>query len=271
MWLKKEDFVVYAPEGVGTVQKWHCKEGKGNDRLFITRMDDGHTILAYCHHCGAAGKHNAFHSMTKADMERFKKVPKSSSGMYTLPTDLVSRMSEWPVHASQWLASAYIGQKEANQYRITYSPDLGRVVIPVFTAGRLSMFQTRRVLSSDKGPKYLTYKNFDGLPFRVFGGTDKSRLIIVEDALSCIRCGEWYPSIALMGTHLTDVMLAMLVKTDIPKFIIYLDDDNLEVREQQLRVKRRLETFGQVVVVHADGIDPKCRTRSNLRDILESA
>jgi len=61
--LSKDEFVQYAPEEPGTVHVHHCKEGSNNDRLYVTRKEDG-TILAYCHHCGASGYHNVLGSRT---------------------------------------------------------------------------------------------------------------------------------------------------------------------------------------------------------------
>ena len=57
-WLKKNDFVPYSPTHAGTNQVHHCKTGVDNDRLFVTRLEDGLTVVAFCHHCGAKGYHN---------------------------------------------------------------------------------------------------------------------------------------------------------------------------------------------------------------------
>lgn len=57
----------FAPTSVGVeVHIHHCKTGRGNDRLYIKRDYDG-TVVGYCHHCGARGRHSpgtkgVFHS-----------------------------------------------------------------------------------------------------------------------------------------------------------------------------------------------------------------
>lgn len=54
--LKHDEFVPFAPTEPGTVNVFHCKAGRNNDRLYITRCyDDPYRIVAYCHHCGCSG------------------------------------------------------------------------------------------------------------------------------------------------------------------------------------------------------------------------
>jgi hypothetical protein len=36
-----------------TIHVHHCKQGRNNDRFYITRKQDGYVY--YCHHCGASG------------------------------------------------------------------------------------------------------------------------------------------------------------------------------------------------------------------------
>jgi hypothetical protein len=72
-----------------------------------------------------------------------------------------------------------------------------------------------------------------------------------------------------MGTHLSDVMLAYLIKRGFDEFNVFLDDDNTEVRIRQQDLYRRLRVFGKVKVLHTQGIDPKEMPDSDLQTMLD--
>ncbi len=267
-WLDKKDYVPLAPDHVGTIQVHHCKSGSGNNRLFITRCEDGFTILAFCHHCGKRGKEDTKASATIEDMTF---IPATrTGGVFELPKDLIKTLGDWPVQADMWIKKAKVTSQEAVNHKITYSPSFRRVIIPSYTFKKLSSYQSRRVFSGE-GPKYATYKNFDGLPFRAFSGASggKKKMVICEDALSTIRCGRFYPSIALLGTHLSDVVLAYFVEIGVQDFLIFMDDDNIDVKMRQQVLHKRLQTFGQVKVHHSEGVDPKEHNDDALKRILD--
>ena len=281
IYMAVDEYVPYAPAHVGTVSKHHCKSGVGNDRLYITRCEDGYTILAYCHHCGKKGKHNQKDGMTIEQMKAFKPVEKSRSGKYTMPSaTLLQCNSKTPVVAQQWVRKARVTLEEADAHGMRWSKEHDRVIIPVTTFGQLSMIQSRRIMDEDSGPKYCNYKNFDGLPFRSFHPSlsthkfvlnSKASVVIVEDALSCIRVGRQLPCIALMGTHLSDIMLSYLIAKRFKNFLVFLDDDNPEVKWRQQDLHKRLSMFGKVAVVHTDGTDPKELDEDDLELVLANA
>lgn len=277
-YLKGDEYIPFAPAWVGTINKHHCKQGRENDKLFITRCEDGHTILAYCHHCGMKGKHDERGDMTVAQMENFKAVTRKANGKYTLPKNSSAIIhSNTPPQASMWVNTAGVMFCEAEAHGIRWSPFYQRVFIPVMTFGQLSMLQTRRVFNDDGGPKYCNYKNFDGLPFRSYNparpptALTPKAVVIVEDALSCIRVGRHFPCIALMGTHLTDVMLAYLLSKEFTQFIVFLDDDNYEVKCRQQDLHNRLCMFNPTTVLHNGGVDPKEMDDAALEDVLKAA
>lgn len=281
-YLDKCEFVPFAPAHVGTVNKHHCKHGKDNDKLFITRCDDGYTILAYCHHCDYRGKFDERDTLTVEQIQSFTPVPKDND-KYVMPTNTQMIGTAGTVMAEDWIIKAGVSVEEAWNHGIVWSPWLKRVVIPVYTFGQLSVMQTRRIMFDDKGPKYCNYKNFEGLPFRSFTRDVtkinlilkqvkkvplRKRVVLVEDALSCIRVGRHLPCVALMGTHLSDVVLAYLIKRGFTEFNVFLDDDNPEVKMKQQDLYRRLRLFGDVHVIHSGGVDPKEMKEHGLRKCL---
>jgi hypothetical protein len=56
---------------------------------------------------------------------------------------------------------------------------------------------------------------------------------------------------------MSDNELGYIVKAGYNDFIVFLDDDNAQVKKQQVVLKNRLESFGNVCIIHSGGIDPK--------------
>lgn len=272
--LAQDEYVPFAPAHVGTINKHHCKSGRDNDKLFITRCEDGYTILAYCHHCGYAGKHDQKETLTVDQMKSFKPLTSGTGDLYTMPSSIRRIQDCDSAEAKLWINKAGLTSAEAHDHGIVWAAYYNRVVIPVYTFGQLSMMQTRKIMRDDTGPKYCNYKNFEGLPFRSYNRSSsmvplRNRVVLVEDALSCIKVGKHLPCIALMGTHLSDVVLAYLIKRGFDEFNVFLDDDNTEVRIRQQDLYRRLRVFGKVKVLHTQGIDPKEMPHYDLQTMLD--
>jgi len=51
------------------------------------------------------------------------------------------------------------------------------------------------------------------------------------------------------------------------EYVIFLDDDNADVRRQELILKNRLDVFGKARIIHTDK-DPKEYTDQELKEIL---
>ena len=81
-WLNPSDYVDMAPESPGTVNIFHCKQGPGNDRLYITRKEDGN-IVAYCHHCGSRGAHRVAGQRAFSRREQNKLLEESRNNLET--------------------------------------------------------------------------------------------------------------------------------------------------------------------------------------------
>lgn len=272
IYLKTEEFVPYAPESPGTVNIYHCKEGPGNDRLYITRSEDGNAILAYCHHCGKRGVYNV--SALEAYKSRKKRedadyvVSHKGTRRLTLPKDYTGDIREFSAAAQLWLYKAGLTDEEIKHYALGYSPSLDRVILPVYKGGDLAMFQSRRVSKLDEGHKYKTYKLYDA-PFIVDNRDYCHHLVIVEDILSAIRVGRTCSAHAMLGTGMKDKRINELRKL-YKSVIIWMDDDNKEVKKAQLVLKNKLEMyFDPVWLVTGVGSDPKLLTDKEIKIVLD--
>lgn len=271
-YLHKDEYLPYAPDGVGEqvrVNHEGCPAGEDTKRrLYIRRAEDGITILAFCHHCRKRGSYNTFAtSNIKAAKSRY--LPKSSvkSEYVHYPASSCREPREWPSAARAWLYRYGITNKEIDSYGIFYNPDNLRVGIPVFGSGGVGAIQYRRIFPQwDSGPKYTTISSATVPLYRSRSWTSGSSVVLCEDAISTIKCGRHLPAAALIGTYLRDEHIYELVDR-FDTFIIFLDDDNSDVRKQELLLKNRLDVFGSARIIHTEK-DPKEYSDDELQEIL---
>jgi hypothetical protein len=263
------------PMDVGDdVYEFHCKEGHGNDRLSIKRTERG--WIYHCFHCGDAGGVLMDKSTTGSTAPRNED---STTGVrsnhnsnrprtWTLPADATATWSDFSVHARSWLRQ-YITVDEVRDNGILYSDRLSRVLFPVRSTTNLIGYQTSRLLSTDNKPKYLTYVNDRENFYLVLSCSSgvSTSVVVVEDFLSAVVCSRYCDSAALMGTSMKDTLLARLAGR-YDKYLIFLDDDNDQVRAAQRKIQRRLQCFGNAVILSGTGKDPKDCDDVTLRGLL---
>jgi len=274
----KESILDYLPAyemSVGEqVKVHHCTTGKDNDRLYIKRTEDGY--LFYCHHCSFSGgvrQPNSSCSKAKERLSKRKKDKDDGSGQAInitrkpkLPFDSVGRIAEWPSRAKVWVYRASLTDKEIATYGFVYSPYYDRVFYPVYNNNVISCTIGRR-LKDDNTPKYLIYKEdtFNNLWYS--NPTSSSKVCIVEDVLSAIRCSRYTAGAALLGTNFTYSAIKYLTDRH-NEFIIYLDDDKPQVKMKQLQLQRMLSLFGDVKLITKIGKDPKELSDEQLEKLL---
>jgi len=235
--------------------------------MLVERKDDN-SISMHCFRCGSSGWFGNGASISSLKARASGASAVSTSGCkFQMPTDATTDQTQWPPQARVFIRQAGLTDKEVEKYEITYSEHLGRVVIPVGVSrsgGNVSVdsFQTRNVLPGDSGPKYLSYTNW---PTSFYINQGKDTLCITEDVLSAIRVGRFLPALALLGVKLQPHHIKLIKHEGYKKFLIFLDDDNYQVKVAQLRIKHQLEVFGQADIIHTGGIDPKEMTDADLK------
>jgi hypothetical protein len=91
-------------------------------------------------------------------------------------------------------------------------------------------------------------------------------VVLVEDFLSAAKCRRVVSSAALFGTSVRDGLLARLVGNH-DKFLIFLDNDNAQVKSAARKIKKRLQIFGECAIIEAYK-DPKDHTTEELERLL---
>jgi len=266
-YLAKEEYLPFAPDEYGKqihINHLDCEAGTDTKkRLYIRRLDDG-SVLAYCHHCCKSGR---FSETTFRSLGSLKKTTgHSSSGGTTihLPLDNETNIGEWPSKARAWVYRYGITDEEIKQYGIGYSPRARRVILPAWEDGELLGYQARKIFQEDPLPKYITYHNKKNYVWKDLTSTNNI-LVICEDVLSAIKLHRFYASMALLSTYLHKSNYHFVFGYE--KVLIYLDNNNPEVKLKALSLKKELEMYLPLVKIISIERDPKELSNSELENI----
>ena len=254
-WLKYTEFMDQAPDEPGSIrinhEDDHCSGSSKS--LKIERKEDG-TISAYCFRCGKRG----FHTTDFSRVQAARKVSGFHVGRDATarrgndkPRDATQATSTWPLPAISWLKQWGLTRDETTQNRIAYSPHFNRITFDISWDGEYNGYVARRVDPAGNGPKWLQFASTPYYQRCSEEGSDV--LVLVEDVISAIRVARVADVIALLTTTLNDDTLAKIANYD--RYVVWLDDDNRQVKMNQLKLARRLSAFAPTKVIH--DTDPK--------------
>lgn len=291
--LPYSEWLDHVPDVVGEqVNIHHCKMGRGNDKLYIKRIDNG--AVAYCHHCGQRGYAGLRALGTGAYAGRRSLSTPTGSGEYASPADISggdrssqggtgpnpektpirypsdarNQVKLWTNNdAKVWILKYGIRMDDINAAGICWSDKFSSILFPRYLDGNLVAFQTRR-FPNEGGPKYLTYGDSNSLYDALRGPVGVDTLVLVEDYLSGLKVSQIAPAFVLNGTGLKDTQLAHLLK-DYSKFVIMLDNDNWQVKSSQLKLLKRISTYATKANIVEVDKDPKEYEFSELKTLLQ--
>lgn len=261
-YLKRDEYAPFAPEE-GQIHINHADCEAGSDtkrRLYIRRLDDGH-ILAHCHHCGKSGSHNENKFRSLATIKKAADSRGSTARTVHLPSDFESDPQRWDAKGRAWVYQYGITDEEIRKYGIGYSAENGRVVLASWEDGKLLGYQMRKVFPTDPLPKYVTHHNKKNFVWKDLTCTN-SVLVLCEDVLSAIKLHRYYGSIALLGTHIHKDTYKYLL--DFKRVIIYLDNNNAEVKLKRAKIQRSLAVLVPDTTICMLERDPKTLTNKEL-------
>lgn len=284
--IPKTEWAHLVPDTVGEqVNTFHCKEGAGNDKFYIKRIPNG--AVAFCHHCRKHGYASLYFlangekaagtrqlgrftgsSSRSGESEYFPnretdsvEVTETGTGStatrvlpdrrLTLPPDSEALVSRWDsTDAKIWILK-HIGAKESQDNGIVYSKKLSSIVFPRYLDGTLVSYQSRRFPKGE--PKYLTVGK--SISDSINNSSIFDRIVLVEDMVSAIKLSYIVPAFPLSGVGISDEQLAHLLQ-HYKKFAVMLDNDNWQVRMAQIKLLRKLSSFGSATIIHVEK-DPK--------------
>ena len=206
---------------------------------------------AYCHRC----KESFFEgrsSLLRAEEiqqvnQNLRKRMHCGSGLtVTLPQDFQTEYVEHSMIASLWMtwvARGGISAALRTAYNLGYSPSLKKAILPIYKTNQLVGVVYRDLVGI--GPKYIiqhispataTYTCVPTSIPHLLSNDGSSNMIdcqydciIVEDALSAIRVGQFLPTGSLLGTSSGSGKLESILrlsKKAQPRVGLWLDPDN---------------------------------------------
>lgn len=284
-----EDIVDNIPQKRGeTVHVHHCKMGRNNDRLYITRCEDGYTILAHCFHCGQSRRFSSLKQAGKLavaerrgttpetgatvespdDDERRSNRPRSKANLYRAFDEATFEIEDMPEHCLGWFRSAGIYDEEIEYFKLGYHRHSDRAVLPLFDEyGDLEVYQLRR-LKDDGSPKYLTVKP-KGRSHQCCIGTWRTGdnwVVIVEDVLSAIKVDRVFPAFPMLGTSLDAGQIDYITR-QATEVSVWTDFDNPMVRKSTFKLVKQLGLFVPTYLVTTEK-DPKYYTTEEIVDYV---
>jgi hypothetical protein len=241
-----------------------CSEGK--DRaLIVTKTKTG--WIWYCHRCGKGGFHSVDGLSPRQTLNWLKSLkakPVQCQCQIELPKDF---STEIPSDGLAWLLKAGLEESDIDEYKIGYSRQLHRIIMPLYIDGKLVYWQGRSLTDpTPQNPKYMNIyeQKREGVYFRIQDGT--SDVALVEDILSCIRVSKVMDAIALLYAYIPDKLVFELVKQ---YETVWFWLDHNKQRHMLERIKR-YRSFGLPVKMVDSKQDPKYYSEEEIERMLEN-
>lgn len=250
------------PTGQKTRSKCPANCGDGNTLII------NHNIKGFSCHCFRCDFNDFVGKgqQTLAEISRVNELNESASKIHLkveLPNDYTTDI---PLHGRLWLYKGGISESVWREAKIGYSPQLDRVILPVYdNNNKLVWFQCRALLKGQK-PKYMQpAASRESVLYRSGITSDLSQAIIVEDILSAIRVGKHKPTFSLLGTKITTAQAVQLSKYR--SVSMWLDPDKAGV-SGSYSIKKTLGLLTDVRTISTDK-DPKELSDVEIKQILE--
>jgi len=304
--LLREEWEHLIPNKIGEqIHTFHCKQGKGNDKLYIKRLNNG--SIAFCHHCLKRGFIPSTKSPARFIQKELEDYPGSNSehgdnggirpqginGQATaygqgvrggsgevrlsLPADCSPYLSRWESSEPKiWLIRNGIKEQDCIDYGIYWSKSQQALVFPRYSSQDVRYIEETTPCGlglsffQTRGfPKSIrTYKDKNSTTCCTIGTNSTGRIFLVEDYISAVRIAKLGEcAFPLMGTGLSDSQFEYLL-TKADKVGIMLDNDNHQVKKAQIKLKNRFEAHGKTVHLYSLVKDPKEYNDEALKELL---
>lgn len=241
-----------------------CGEGR---TLQLSRSQDG--WRAWCHRCGeGAGEKPPSPSLAEL-IERAARLQRGDASIAqcnatTLPMPQVRDVSDWPNGASLWCFKAGLSRADIGRLGIYYHVPSDRVVVPVLDGLGGSLFYQARAYQKGRMPKYLGPSPRPPRLLARWGSSISPTL--TEDMLSAIKIGTVAEGLCLFGTHISDHIIAYLLKRG--GVVNVWTDPDPAGRRAAAKIGKQLRAYGLTVRDILSTRDPKLHTRDEIKELL---
>ncbi len=274
MRLKKDEFVPYAPAHTGKVRANHVADhcSGGSDSLLVERKEDGN-ISAYCFRCGGSG----YHSTTRHFKSGSTLVSSPVSGHAHVvraspPDDHHDNFGGFPREVREWLMKGGITPVISKSMGFSWSDKQSKLWIEcrqyskTTTGHKLNGYIVRGF-----NPKSYLTRAVDKDTFFGYYVTNSvinnTKIVIVEDILSSIKCSQVVDSIAILGVHPKPAIIQHILDNKYKEAYIFLDADNPQVRMKAREIPKRLPFMNCHII--ETGSDPKYLQIEKIQELIK--
>jgi len=250
----------------------------GTDRtLSVSHSSRG--FVAYCHRCQRT-EFSAHGPLSIADLAA-RRNAETAIREVRIPHDFTLSL---PEQAAAWFLKGGVPLALVRSYGFGWSAALGRVVLPVREAGKLTATIARSIDGTK--PKYIAQMAdkqaiFASDPATRLPSAIKAQasfwpaLVVTEDILSAVRVGRIVRAVAILGTASSDERIAAILRVlergevcaGVQRIGIWTDPDKAGLRASWL-LHRSLELQGYEVRRITSARDPKLHTDREIRELL---
>jgi hypothetical protein len=275
-WIDLEPYEEYFPQVVGaagTVNIHHCKEGRHNDRLYLTLTEEG-KIIAFCHHCGGTGVHTPRQQQRKPLRASLTPSSDSFKKWGVPPLKDWSTCGRWkrvpfedlPLLTRKWWFQNGLNVSEYEDAGVRCL-DGSQFTIPLTWEGQVSGLAIRPF--KEKLPKWIQLGSKQVAPFTQ-ADSSPDILVITEDYLSALRLSRYYAALPLMGTSLNSkhfLDITKWYKTN-RKILVWLDNDSSMVVQKAKDIRKRLAVAFRCGMISINREPKHFRNDSQIREVV---
>lgn len=235
-----------------------CGGGQSHENSFTMRiLPEGVTYICYRASCGIKG------FVPNLRMGEIHVKPKTKQ-----PKPFVHDESPLPEMMIVLLQDKFpcMTREVLELEGVMYSYERKRILVPMFDARGYRFGLMAR--SYEKVPKAIAYHETYSVPNLHFplGYRPSETVVLVEDQFSAmILCSEGMPSVALMGTHLSEEYVTHLCSLGIRNVVFYLDADAVH-KAIKFRNEYSLE-FNTSLYYHE--LDPKDLNKEQIQELKQ--
>jgi hypothetical protein len=240
-----------------------CKSDKS---CIISNGNSGYG--AYCFRCGFKDFEPHGEKSIPEILKGKAELELKRSRHIEIPKDCVE-LVDAPEKAQLWILKSGVSLEEAISRNIKYSPDMNRIILPVYESGLCNLqYIQARALGNDL-PKYINSPfPTDNLIF--WNCYDNKYVVIVEDILSAIKVGNATEQSAasILGTNFTSEK-AYKIATEFDKIYLWFDNDDAGHRCNKEALKQlSLQGIEDIQIIQTE-YDPKKYSSRQIRRIIE--
>ncbi len=233
----------------------NCLSCGGKNTCSITNK--GNRYVSLCFRCKETESARAPAMTPQERRELIRAAQAFEATEPTLPQDFTPNIT---VPGLLWLSKAGLNYHDIREHKIGWSPELRRVVLPVYNRRNILAAVQARSVEPFVKPKYLN-QIWSG-PRPIFRTDlqrrgDNGTVVLTEDIMSACRIAKTgTTAFSLLGTNLMDAPIAEIAESPYDDVVVWMDSDAAG-KDARRKMLRQLSAVGINARSVYSELDPK--------------